>query len=163
MLDKAVEDGVDSVGQTGDPSATELSLPAILAAYECIKTSELIVRTPLWRDCNKRFFHLTTALPISSLLKSFRLHMKMENAQIASSFKIRGVFNQISQKSSALRAAGSAPVTMSAGNYGKAFAYCLSKLEGIKPGMVVMPTLAPQERVDLIRGMGCQVQQVVIS
>ena len=49
---------------------------------------------------------------------------------------------------------------MSAGNYGKAFAHSLSSLEGIEAGLVVMPTIAPQDRVDLIRSMGCRVEQV---
>ena len=78
----------------------------------------------------------------------------------AGSFKIRGVVNQMLAAAPGLRSSGSAPVTMSAGNYGKAFAHSLSSLEGIESGLVVMPTIAPQDRVDLIRSMGCRVEQV---
>lgn len=40
-------------------------------------------------------------------------------------------------------------ITMSAGNYGKAFAYALNKLE--LPGLCLMPLTAPSSRVQLIK------------
>ena len=60
------------------------------------------------------------------------------------SFKIRGVANQFAR-----RPKGGHFVTMSAGNYGKAFAYA-SKHYGSK-GKVVMPETAPLSRSVLIQ------------
>lgn len=60
------------------------------------------------------------------------------------SYKIRGVANQFSQRSS-----GGNFVTISAGNYGKSFAYA-SKHYGTK-GKVVMPETAPISRSLLIK------------
>lgn len=62
---------------------------------------------------------------------------------IPGSFKIRGVANQFARKPT-----GIPLVTMSAGNYGKAFAYAL-KHYGCK-GKVVMPETAPASRSTLI-------------
>ena len=159
--------GVDEVTDANgaDSPVNSLSLTAIHAGYERIKASDLVVRTPLWKDCNKRFLHSSSSsssmLISPNVLRSFRLHLKLENAQITGSFKIRGVVNQMAANGQRLRTTGSAPITMSAGNYGKAFAHCLVGLEGVNPGLVVMPNAAPQERVDLIKGMGCSVKQVI--
>jgi threonine dehydratase len=40
-------------------------------------------------------------------------------------------------------------ITMSAGNYGKAFAYTLNKLN--LPGLCLMPLTAPSNRITLIK------------
>jgi len=149
-------------GAANDEEA-ELCLASITAAFRRIQSSDFVVRTPLWKDCNKRFLRLAAAVPTLPDLRSFRLHLKLENTQITGSFKIRGVVNQMLAAAPGLRSSGSAPVTMSAGNYGKAFAHSLSSLEGIEAGLVVMPTIAPQDRVDLIRSMGCRVEQVPVS
>lgn len=63
---------------------------------------------------------------------------------LTGSFKIRGVANQFAR-----RPRGGHYVTMSAGNYGKSFAYAL-KLYGEK-GKVVMPETAPVSRSILIQ------------
>lgn len=63
---------------------------------------------------------------------------------LTGSFKIRGVANQFAR-----RPRGGHFVTMSAGNYGKSFAYAL-KLYGEK-GKVVMPETAPVSRSILIQ------------
>lgn len=64
------------------------------------------------------------------------------------SFKIRGVANQFAR-----RPAGGRFVTMSAGNYGKSFAYA-SKHFGSK-GKVVMPETAPENKFIFIQVRGC--------
>ena len=113
-------------------SDSHLTLDSIQSAYDRIRHSDLVVRTPLWKDCAKRFHKLNSSTSFSSSIKSFRLHLKLENTQIGGSFKIRGVVNQLGVKAQKLRDESSAPVTMSAGNYGKAFAYALSQLEGLE-------------------------------
>lgn len=69
------------------------------------------------------------------------------SACFTGSFKIRGVANQFAR-----RPAGGRFVTMSAGNYGKTFAYAL-KHYGSK-GKVVMPETAPLSRATLIKVIG---------
>ena len=64
------------------------------------------------------------------------------------SFKIRGVLNQFLNLSDEERKNKRTLVTMSAGNYGKAFAFMARQQE--MPGIVYMPTLAPQDRQDTI-------------
>ena len=50
-------------------------------------------------------------------------------------------------------------VTYSAGNYGKAFAHCLSK-KALK-GLVLMPHTAPDDRVEMIKvRVGLNVQSL---
>ena len=72
---------------------------------------------------------------------------------VPGSFKVRGVLQQL-----AGLAAGDGPphprlLTMSAGNYGKAFAVLTSRL-GLQ-GLVVMPDTTPSNRAQLIRvGVG---------
>ena len=63
------------------------------------------------------------------------------------SFKTRGVTLQMARLNDETRAKGL--VTMSAGNYGKAFAYFCNKLN--INGTVVMPITAPKNRETLIK------------
>lgn len=147
------------VNKFGD-SKENLTLDCIHYASEIIRESDLVVRTPLWKDCHKRFLKLGSSSAFSSAVGSFRLHLKLENSQITGSFKIRGVVTQLAAKAEMLRKTSSAPITMSAGNYGKAFAHALSGLEGVEQGVVIMPDDVPSDRVDLIRGLGCKVEQV---
>ncbi|KAJ0057058.1 hypothetical protein NL108_000903, partial [Boleophthalmus pectinirostris] len=72
------------------------------------------------------------------------------------SFKIRGVAHQFAQ-----RQKGGHFVTMSAGNYGKSFAYA-TKHYGTK-GKVVMPETAPVSRSILIQSFGVEVERVPTS
>ena len=60
----------------------ELCLASITAAFRRIQSSDFVVRTPLWKDCNKRFLRLAAAVPTLPDLRSFRLHLKLENTQI---------------------------------------------------------------------------------
>lgn len=85
-----------------------------------------------------------TTLPSSSDGSSLKACV---NIWLTGSFKIRGVANQFAR-----RPRGGHFVTMSAGNYGKSFAYA-SKHYGSK-GKVVMPETAPVSRSILIQVRG---------
>uniref|UniRef100_A0A3B3HUW7 L-serine deaminase n=1 Tax=Oryzias latipes TaxID=8090 RepID=A0A3B3HUW7_ORYLA len=131
----------------GEASADVVTLDLLRAARETVRTSPLgVVRTPTisWSQ---------TALPLSV---SCDVHIKLENLQRTGSFKIRGVANQFAR-----RPRGGHFVTMSAGNYGKSFAYAL-KHYGSK-GKVVMPETAPESRSVLIESFGAEVERVPTS
>uniref|UniRef100_A0A3P9KBL3 L-serine deaminase n=1 Tax=Oryzias latipes TaxID=8090 RepID=A0A3P9KBL3_ORYLA len=130
----------------GEASADVVTLDLLRAARETVRTSPLgVVRTPTI-SCSQ------TALPLSV---SCEVHIKLENLQ-RTSFKIRGVANQFAR-----RPRGGHFVTMSAGNYGKSFAYAL-KHYGSK-GKVVMPETAPESRSVLIESFGAEVERVPTS
>ena len=63
------------------------------------------------------------------------------------SFKIRGVLNQI-RKLQEKHGGNCNWITMSSGNYGKAFAHCVGKLPG--KSVCVMPKSAPSHTVESI-------------
>lgn len=65
------------------------------------------------------------------------------------SFKIRGVANQMANLPQEVKSGKRKLITMSAGNYGKAFAYTLDKLN--LSGLCLMPLTAPSSRVALIK------------
>lgn len=65
------------------------------------------------------------------------------------SFKIRGVANQMANLPPEVKNGTRKLITMSAGNYGKAFAYTLNKLN--LPGLCLMPLTAPSNRITLIK------------
>ncbi len=84
------------------------------------------------------------------------LHLKLENLQVAGSFKTRGVFNTLLQLSDAAKARG--VVAASGGNHGVALAYAASRL-GI-PAAVFLPTSVSDDRVKRAEVWGAQVIQV---
>jgi threonine dehydratase len=79
--------------------------------------------------------------------------LKCENLQPAGAFKIRGAFNMVAQLDPAQRAAG--VITYSSGNHGQAMALAARTLGA--PAVVVMPTTAPQVKVDGARAFGAEV------
>jgi threonine dehydratase len=81
------------------------------------------------------------------------LYLKCENLQPAGAFKIRGAFNMLAQLSPAERAAG--VITYSSGNHGQAMALAARTLGA--PAVVVMPTTAPQIKIDGARAFGAEV------
>ncbi|XP_051911169.1 L-threonine dehydratase catabolic TdcB [Hippocampus zosterae] len=125
-------------------TADSVTLDLLLEARETVRRSPLgVINTPMipWSQ---------TTLPVN---KAHSIHIKLENMQRTGSFKIRGVANQFAR-----RPKDGNFVTMSAGNYGKAFAYA-SKHYGSK-GKVVMPETAPMSRSVLIQSFGVDVERV---
>ncbi|XP_019732680.1 uncharacterized protein LOC109520137 [Hippocampus comes] len=128
----------------GEVTADSVTLDLLLEARKTVRRSPLdVINTPMipWSQ---------TTLPVN---KAHGIHIKLENMQRTGSFKIRGVANQFAR-----RPKGGNFVTMSAGNYGKAFAYA-SKHYGSK-GKVVMPETAPMSRSVLIQSFGVDVERV---
>jgi threonine dehydratase len=80
-----------------------------------------------------------------------RLRLKLENFQPMGAFKIRGAFNMISQLPRDSRGV----ITYSSGNHGQAVALAAQTL-GI-PAVIVMPTTAPQVKVDGCKSYGAEI------
>jgi len=95
------------------------------------------------------------------LIKSFYLcalthgevYLKPENLQLTGSFKFRGAYNKIASLSDADKAKG--VIGCSAGNHAQGVALS-AKLQGIK-AIIVMPTTAPQAKVDATKSYGAEV------
>jgi threonine dehydratase len=81
------------------------------------------------------------------------LFLKCENLQPAGAFKIRGAYNMVAQLTPEQRARG--VITYSSGNHGQAMALAARELGA--PSVVVMPTTAPQIKVEGARGFGAEV------
>ena len=81
------------------------------------------------------------------------LFLKCENLQPMGAFKIRGAFNMIAQlpKDSLERGV----ITYSSGNHGQAVAMAAQKLGA--PAVIVMPTTAPQVKIDGCKSYGAEV------
>ena len=83
-----------------------------------------------------------------------QMFFKCENLQKMGAFKFRGAYNALSQFSPEQRRAG--VVSFSSGNHAQAIALS-ARLLGI-PATIVMPTDAPQMKIDATRGYGAEVQ-----
>ena len=81
------------------------------------------------------------------------LFLKCESLQPAGAFKIRGAYNMVAQLTEDQRRRG--VVTYSSGNHGQAMALAARELGA--PAVVVMPTTAPQIKVDGARAFGAEV------
>ncbi len=81
------------------------------------------------------------------------IYLKLENMQLTGSFKFRGAFNKISQLTNEEKERG--VIACSAGNHAQGVALS-SHLLKIK-SKIVMPTSAPQAKVDATRGYGSEV------
>ena len=79
--------------------------------------------------------------------------LKCESLQPAGAFKIRGAYNMVAQLNPAQREAG--VITYSSGNHGQAMALAARTL-GVR-AVVVMPTTAPQVKIDGARAFGAEV------
>ena len=82
-----------------------------------------------------------------------RLRLKCENFQPMGAFKIRGAFNMISQlpKENLQRGV----ITYSSGNHGQAVALAAKAIGA--PAVIVMPTTAPQVKVEGCRAYGAEI------
>ncbi len=83
-----------------------------------------------------------------------QLFFKCENLQRMGAFKFRGAYNALAQFTPEQRAGG--VVAFSSGNHAQAIALS-ARLIGM-PATIVMPTDAPQMKVDATRGYGAKVQ-----
>ena len=81
------------------------------------------------------------------------LLLKCENLQPMGAFKIRGAFNMIAQLPKDALQRG--VITYSSGNHGQAVAMAAQKLGA--PAVIVMPTTAPQVKVDGCKSYGAEV------
>ena len=83
-----------------------------------------------------------------------QLFFKCENLQRMGAFKFRGAYNALSQFTSEQRKTG--VVAFSSGNHAQAIALS-ARMIGM-PATIVMPTDAPQTKIDATRGYGAEVQ-----
>ena len=81
------------------------------------------------------------------------MFLKCENLQPAGAFKIRGAFNMVAQLTPEQRARG--VITYSSGNHGQAMALAARELGA--PAVVVMPTTAPEIKIEGAKGFGAEV------
>jgi threonine dehydratase len=81
------------------------------------------------------------------------LFLKCESLQPMGAFKIRGAFNMIAQLPKDALQRG--VITYSSGNHGQAVAMAAQKLGA--PAVIVMPTTAPQVKVDGCKSYGAEV------
>ena len=94
---------------------------------------------------------LTRSKFLSELCRG-EVYLKWESQQPTRSFKVRGVTNKLLSLTPEEKAKGI--ITASAGNHGQAVAYVAQKL-GFK-AKIVVPTHAPQVKVDGIRQFGAE-------
>jgi len=99
--------------------------------------------------------HRTPLLPATGIGQPFgaRLSLKCENFQKTGSFKPRGALNKVLSLPPEERARGL--VTVSAGNHAQALAWA-ARIAGAAC-TVVMPTGAPQSKIDATRGYGAEI------
>eukprot|EP00058_Branchiostoma_floridae_P014237 XP_002599725.1 hypothetical protein BRAFLDRAFT_62156 [Branchiostoma floridae] len=134
-----------------DPNADLLTLEQISGARQVLQTSGLCYHTPV-------LHHVQTLCGLDS---DIDLYLKLENMQNRGSFKIRGVVNQMAHIPDSAAQGQTQLISMSAGNFGKAFAYMVQQ-KGLK-GTVFMPDTAPVNRAELIKGYGLDVERMPTS
>jgi threonine dehydratase len=123
-----------------------VSLQDIEEARVILTKSEQVFRTPLVRLPSKRL----------GIPENVELYAKMENMQNTGSFKVRGFVNMLEKAPKELHSGEIVPITMSAGNFARAFAQVLSAVN-IK-GKVLMPDAAPKNRRAKIESFGMEVE-----
>jgi threonine dehydratase len=82
-----------------------------------------------------------------------QVFLKAENLQRMGAFKFRGAYNRLVQLDSAQRRGGA--VAFSSGNHAQGVALAARLLD--LPAAIVMPTDAPQSKLDATRGYGAEV------
>jgi len=143
-----------------------LNLDDIEKAYEVVKQSQLHVRkTPCILIRNEEDYFNSCRLfhEVNNGNKWPNVYLKCENLQNTGSFKIRGVSTQFSSVMSHFEQSGLSVetlklVTMSAGNYGKSYAYAAKSL-GLS-ATVLMPDTAPINRANLLQSYGLDVERM---
>ena len=124
----------------------------IASIFKAVKTLEQypneVYKTPLIQHVEKRLVNIGCP-PVSNLM------LKLENMQFTGSFKVRGVINQFHNLTEQDRVNRRPLVTMSAGNYGKAFSY-VAQINNM-PATVFMSESAPEERKQVMENYGANV------
>lgn len=103
----------------------------------------------------------------SPLMKNHRLSkrykadifLKREDLQQVRSYKIRGAFNKISQLSKQQLAEG--VICASAGNHAQGVAFSCNHLR--VPGVIVMPSPTPSQKIEQVRMFGGKYAEVVLA
>lgn len=129
-----------------------LTFEDIRKAIDVVEASALVDRTNLLRVNSSRYGLVASQLD---------LYFKHEGAQNMGSFKIRGLVNQMDSAPPEVKDGSKSLITMSAGNYGRSFAYMCNQ-KSIK-GRVLMPSTVPKSRVDCIKGYGLEVELMPAS
>jgi threonine dehydratase len=124
----------------GTIASASVTLSDIQNARRVVNMSGSVVRTPI-------LLHMQDRLGVQD--GGVDICLKLESVQRSGSFKMRGLVNQLASVPSSVVDGSRQFVTMSAGNYGRAFAQALNerKLKGV----VCMPENAPENRAQLIK------------
>ncbi|MBK8024126.1 MAG: threonine/serine dehydratase [Chloroflexi bacterium] len=112
-----------------------------------------LVTLAMLREAQTRLQHVVYHTPLIKSHVDAGVFFKPENLQPIGSFKIRGAYNKIASLSPEERARG--VIAYSSGNHAQGVAYAARAL-GIH-AVVVMPTSAPQIKIDNTRGYGAEV------
>jgi threonine dehydratase len=94
-----------------------------------------------------------------SKIYNANIYLKREDLQTVRSFKIRGAYNYIFSLSDEEKSKG--VVCASSGNHAQGFAYSCAKLQ-IK-GIVFMPTVTPDQKVQKVKYFGGKYIQVILT
>ena len=139
-----------------------LTLEEIKEARDIVMNSELNVRRtpcfPVKKGDTVSLFSGTETLQTTNWSEVW---LKCENMQNTGSFKIRGVATQFAKAVkffSEEKVDRPELVTMSAGNYGRAFSYAAQRL-GLSATRL-MPDTAPTSRAELLEGLGVNVERM---
>ena len=123
-----------------------VSLADIERGRKVLQSSAHVFRTPLVSLPSERL-----GVPPEVIL-----YGKMENMQNTGSFKVRGLVNMLESSPKELLDGKLVPITMSGGNFARAFSQILSQM-GLH-GKVVMPETVPQSRVERVKSYGMEVE-----
>ena len=126
-----------------------VNLEDINTSRKIIFSSNLVRRTPLIKDCET--FSDTIIDINNKLTQKFSLNFKLESMQNQGSYKIRGIMNRVSKINQSKKL-----VTMSAGNFGRSFAFVSNLLK--YNSTIIMPDSAPIDRVEICKSFGCNVE-----
>lgn len=137
---------------------TIVTLNEIISANQNITSKGLSRITPLINCTNilpTLDKYMESKYANSDNYKFKSISFKLENMQNQGSYKIRGVLNILNKlncdKNKIL-------ITISAGNFGRSFAYCCNQLK-IKT-KILMPDFVPKDRIELISSLGSEVMLV---
>ncbi|XP_071494949.1 L-threonine dehydratase catabolic TdcB-like [Diadema antillarum] len=132
-----------------NPNAPLANLDDLKEAYKVVQECSFCVRTPMVHHAQD-WLRLTRPL--------CDLSLKLENTQPTGSFKVRGLANQLKHIPQDVANNEKEVITMSAGNYGKAFSFAMQKM-GLR-ARVLMPETAPEDRERIMKGYGSDVERM---